>query len=119
MAYMLALDYDSVSPVFVLTELSRLTRQFKVPLDLWQSSRHSYHIRATAPLEWPEAESIMDASKCSPEYKELCKRLKLFPIRLGEKKIFNEDGVCLMTKPATRLILSASVASQPVLESRK
>jgi hypothetical protein len=102
--YMLSLDYDNVPYDFINRELDLLRHQFKIRLDLWESSPGHYHIRCPKPLDWLEARNILLASRCSPAYKRLCIKTTSFPIRLGEKVCFEESGKVHYIKAAPQLL---------------
>lgn len=102
MLYKLNLDYDLWPLSAVKAEAARLEREFGLKLEIWQSSKNSYHLRATKPVEgWDRAKTILEVSNCSQSYKEMCLRLKAFPVRTGEKLIFDEKNNIQLIKPET------------------
>jgi hypothetical protein len=109
--YLLSLDYDNVPYDFINRELDLLRHQFKIHLDLWESSPGHYHIRCPKPLDWLEAKKVLLASRCSPAYKRLCVRIQAFPIRTGEKTAFQEDGTLEFVKPRPKLIPHAGAVA--------
>jgi hypothetical protein len=86
MKYKLSLDYDNVSRKFVEQELLALNLRFpKIPFSLLESSKGSYHIKSSKFMNWEEAIHILNFSRCSTAYKNYCRKIKAFPIRLSEK----------------------------------
>jgi len=101
MKYLVSLDYDNQPLSSVKAEAAWLRREFKIPLEIWQSSKNSYHIRSGRSVGLLEAMKVLEASNCSQAYKEVCRRLQAFPIRTGEKLIFDEKNNVRLIKPET------------------
>jgi hypothetical protein len=102
MNYLISLDYDNQPLSAVKAEASKLSKEFKIPLEIWRSSSNSYHIRSPKPVEgWDRVKTILEASSCSQAYREVCVRLKAFPVRHGEKLIFDEKNNIQLIKPET------------------
>jgi len=102
----LSLDYDETTLTKVLREIYRLKNKFNIPLEVYQSSANSYHIRSKYPLTREKAFQILEYSNCSIDYKNLCKKQRCFPIRTGEKRIY-VDGKLTETKQPPRKIFIA------------
>jgi hypothetical protein len=100
MKYLVSLDYDHIPESEVRAEAAKLRRMFKIGLEIWKSSKNSYHIHAKRPMDWRQAKKLLDASNCSTTYKGLCLRLMSFPVRTGEKLIFDENRNISQIKPA-------------------
>jgi hypothetical protein len=99
--YLISLDYDFHPLSKVKAEAARLEKEFDVKLEIWRSSRTSYHLHCREPMEWEKAKNVLDASSCSDKYKGLCNRMEWFPARHGEKLIFTEENNILKIIPAT------------------
>lgn len=94
----LALDYDGVTPEFILRELFHLKHLFRIGLVLYRSSENSYHIKSEKPISKPKAFEILEKSKCSRDYKTYCKQVECFPIRVSEKEL-RKNGEIVEKKP--------------------
>jgi hypothetical protein len=87
----LNLDYDHCSQDFMAREIFSLKR-FHVPLEVWQTSEGSYHIRSHGEIPDHLAWAIMAASRCSEDYKTFCKEYGRMSFRLSEKVEFDGKG---------------------------
>jgi len=103
--HILSLDYDRVTPNFVIRELFLLKEKFGIELALYVSSKNSYHIRSTQALPLEKCFEIMKKSRCSQNYKDFCKKVKSFPIRNGKKTRFRVDGRVEVKPPPKILVV--------------
>lgn len=100
MAFLLALDYDGVSLNYLKEELQRLNRKFPgYTTVVYQSSKDCYHIRFIEGMTWEQAIKILNYSDCSKKYKDFCKRVKMFPIRIAPKIRFFKGDLEIKPKP--------------------
>jgi hypothetical protein len=91
--YRLALDFDNYTQEAILAELARLRARYPIiEFELWLSSPGCYHIKSSTLLTWPEAEDVLDFSRCSEAYKKRCKECKTFSIRTSSKQLYKPDG---------------------------
>ena len=103
MELLVSLDYDDTPRERVEGDALYLFATFKLPIMLYRSSEASYHLRFHKPIEEDLAFRILRASKCSLDYKNFCRRVRMFPIRIGEKRRFRE-GKLVEIRPAPELI---------------
>lgn len=98
--YKLSLDYDGISPHYLEVELKRLEKKFPgLGKEVYISSTDSYHIRFLELMTWHKAIRIMNYSNCSEKYKDFCKRVKMFPIRVGRKLRFYSGNLEVKPTP--------------------
>lgn len=106
----LSLDYDSWNYLDITLEIQRIHNKIKditgenIPVALYRSSgdekKGGYHIRfEKTPMSLKTAFAILEYSNCSEEYKKFCRRVEMFPIRVGEKVRYDRDGKSVKGKP--------------------
>lgn len=103
--FKVSLDYDKTVLNFVIRDALRIRRKFDVPLEIYESSQQSYHIRTQDYLPTTMAFKLLDYSRCSSDYKNFCRRMGNFPIRLSEKKI-EKDGKLIQVSPPPKKIMT-------------
>jgi hypothetical protein len=111
---LLSLDYDNVSYSFLFSELTQLKSKFNLPFSLFESSKDHYHIRVLKPIDEALAFKVLEFSRCSKDYKAFCKKVKRFPIRIGEKVKYRHDG-SIEVSPPPRLLFHAGMPIQQAL----
>jgi len=83
--YRVSQDYDNVDFREVVEDATRIKQRFKVHVQILESSEGHYHLKIAELLTFREGEQLLDFSRCSRAYTAFCKRVGMFPIRIGKK----------------------------------
>jgi len=88
----LCLDYDNCTHPFLWSEIKRLKYKYDIVFQVWQTSSGSYHLRSESHLTEEQAWAVMDDSRCSTDYKEMCFRHGYMPFRVSGKINVSSSG---------------------------